>query len=265
MSYNTKKILLVLFIVIVSVVPDQLSKQWASARLATQRSDFSQTFTVVVPDKFDGKTLTEYLTAELTGTQEGEITLIGSRFAFTENKRLKPNSIVTKGQKIEIYRRTVTVIDGLCDFRYARNTGAAWSFLAEADSSFRRPFLISVTGLAILLVFFLLWKLDRDQHILLVLGLASIVGGAIGNLIDRVQLDYVIDFIHCYYNDLHWPTFNIADISITVGAVLVMYVMFFKMKKEEEEEENSKEEQESPKEDKGSQKASSGQTSAEVE
>jgi len=100
------------------------------------------------------------------------------------------------------------------------NTGAAFSLLANAGGWQRWFFTILAVGVSIILITWLA-RLKRDQY-----GLASalslILGGAIGNVIDRINYGYVIDFLDFYYNSWHWPAFNLADSAITVGAVILM-------------------------------------------
>jgi signal peptidase II len=98
------------------------------------------------------------------------------------------------------------------------NPGAAFSFLADAGGWQRWFFLIlSVVVSSILII----WMSRLKRHeIRLAAALALIIGGAIGNLIDRILYGHVIDFIQLYYESWYWPAFNIADSAITVGAVL---------------------------------------------
>jgi signal peptidase II len=106
------------------------------------------------------------------------------------------------------------------DLRKAYNPGAAFSFLSDA-SGWQRWFF---SGLAVLIIGVLVvWlrRLPRGQ-IRVALALALILGGAAGNLVDRVLYGHVIDFIDLYYGTWHWPTFNIADSAITLGAVLLI-------------------------------------------
>jgi signal peptidase II len=123
---------------------------------------------------------------------------------------------------LELYDR-VEVLPVL-DFTLLHNTGAAFSILAGA-SGWQRNFFI-VLGLlvsGVLVVW--LWRLQRGER-LLPIALALIIGGAIGNVIDRVVLGYVVDFIHAHWGGAYFPAFNIADSAITVGAVLLMLDAF---------------------------------------
>ncbi len=101
------------------------------------------------------------------------------------------------------------------------NKGAAFSFLANAGGWQRWFFLILTSGVSI---FIYLWinKLKTHQ-VLQYTALAFILGGAIGNLIDRAIYGHVIDFLDVYFQQHHWPAFNIADSAITIGAILLIY------------------------------------------
>lgn len=101
------------------------------------------------------------------------------------------------------------------------NKGAAFSFLANAGGWQRWFFLILTSAVS---VFIYLWinKLKTHQ-VLQYSALALILGGAIGNLIDRAIYGHVIDFLDVYFQQHHWPAFNIADSAITVGAILLIY------------------------------------------
>lgn len=77
-------------------------------------------------------------------------------------------------------------------------------------------------------IFFMIWLMRLPPKlIVLPMAIAFVLGGAIGNLIDRVTLGYVVDFIHVYWKDSHFPIFNIADCSITLGAILLLVDAFF--------------------------------------
>lgn len=103
---------------------------------------------------------------------------------------------------------------------YARNTGAAFSFLSDAGGWQRWLF----AGLAIVMSSFIgLWLKRLQAHeTLMAVSLSLVLGGAIGNLIDRVAYGYVIDFLDVYYDNWHWPAFNIADSAICVGVALML-------------------------------------------
>lgn len=124
----------------------------------------------------------------------------------------------------------VPVIEPFLNWTLAYNYGAAFSFLADAGGWQKWFF----SGLALLMSLFLIIYLLKAPRkaTLLSLGLAMVLGGALGNLIDRLLHGHVIDFIHVHYADVwHYPIFNIADIGISLGVVLIVIDMLFLEKK----------------------------------
>ena len=107
---------------------------------------------------------------------------------------------------------------------YARNTGAAFSFLSDAGGWQRWLF----AGLAVVMSSFIAWWLKKlgEHEKLMAVALSLVLGGAIGNLIDRVAYGYVIDFLDVYYQNWHWPAFNIADSAICVGVAIMLLDSF---------------------------------------
>jgi signal peptidase II len=107
---------------------------------------------------------------------------------------------------------------------YVHNTGAAFSFLAQAGGWQRWLF----AGLAVVMSSIIaVWLYRLKKHeTLMAVALSLVLGGAIGNLIDRVAYGYVIDFLDVYYQDWHWPAFNIADSAICIGVGLMLLESF---------------------------------------
>ncbi len=101
------------------------------------------------------------------------------------------------------------------------NTGAAFGFLSSA-SGWQNILFIVIASLACLVILWLIWRMDK-QDMLLAMGLMLILGGAAGNLADRLVHGYVIDFIDVYYRTWHWPAFNVADSAITLGAAILIW------------------------------------------
>lgn len=114
--------------------------------------------------------------------------------------------------------QSIPLVDGLFNLTYVRNRGAAFSFLSQA--SWRLPFFIMVSLVAVVVIFVAFRKLRDDQR-LAQIALAMIFSGAVGNLIDRVRLGEVIDFLDVYWKIHHWPAFNVADSLICVGVGLM--------------------------------------------
>ena len=119
---------------------------------------------------------------------------------------------------------SIPVIDNLFSLTYIRNTGAAFGIFAGSHAAFRLPFLIIVSLVAIGFIFIMLKRL-RDTETGLITALAFILGGAIGNLIDRIIYGEVIDFLDVYWSGYHWPAFNLADSFITIGVSVTIYYL----------------------------------------
>ncbi len=107
---------------------------------------------------------------------------------------------------------------------YVRNTGAAFSFLSSAGG-WQRWFFVAVAMVASIVLSVWLARLKTSERWMAVT-LSLILGGAIGNLYDRIAYGYVVDFIDVYYQSWHWPVFNIADCAISVGVVMMLIDTF---------------------------------------
>ena len=109
------------------------------------------------------------------------------------------------------------------NLRVAGNKGAAWGLFRDLPETWRVPFFVAIAVVAVVVIV-LFYRGARGQKVLSV-ALTLILGGALGNLTDRVRLGYVVDFIDSYYGAWHWPTFNVADIAISVGVGLLLVDM----------------------------------------
>ncbi|MDQ7089889.1 MAG: signal peptidase II [Methylococcales bacterium] len=107
---------------------------------------------------------------------------------------------------------------------YVRNEGAAFSFLSEAGGWQRWLFAGLAFAMSILITAWIVRL--KQQELLSAVALSLVLGGAVGNLIDRVAYGYVIDFLDVYYQDKHWPAFNVADSAICVGVFLMLLENF---------------------------------------
>jgi signal peptidase II len=123
-----------------------------------------------------------------------------------------------------VYAEAVPVVPSF-NLTLMYNRGAAFSFLSDA-AGWQRWFFVAISlGASVLLIVWLR-KLKPQQWVLAV-ALSLVLGGAVGNLIDRLWLGYVIDFIQLYYRGFYWPAFNVADSAISVGAVLLIWDALF--------------------------------------
>jgi len=130
-------------------------------------------------------------------------------------------------QKKIIYGEQVEITSFLSLVHF-QNTGAAFSFLSD-QGGWQRYFLIAISLLAVL---YIPWLINQyKKNILIVIGLLLILGGAIGNLYDRISYGYVIDFIYLHFAEFYWPAFNVADSAISVGVLLFLYGSFKSYKK----------------------------------
>lgn len=127
------------------------------------------------------------------------------------------------------YMKSIEVIPGFWNWTLVHNRGAAFSFLAQAGGWQQWLFSALAVGISAVCVL-MLKKADRNDW-RTALPLALIVGGALGNLIDRIRFGYVIDFVHWYYGSFHWPVFNVADSAISIAAVLLIALSFRTEKK----------------------------------
>jgi signal peptidase II len=125
-------------------------------------------------------------------------------------------------RSMQLYQ-TIPVVDGLFNITYLRNKGAAFSFLS--DASWRLPFFILASIIAIIAIMVAFRKLRDDQRFAAV-SLTLVFSGAVGNLIDRVRMGEVIDFLDVYWRSHHWPAFNVADSAICVGVAMLALDMF---------------------------------------
>lgn len=121
--------------------------------------------------------------------------------------------------------QTIEAIGGFLNWTLAFNTGAAFSFLANAGG-WQRWLLSALAAIIALVLAVWLARTPRSDW-RTALPLSLIIGGALGNLLDRVRLGHVVDFVDVYFGDWHYPAFNLADSAVCVGAVLLILFGFF--------------------------------------
>ena len=130
---------------------------------------------------------------------------------------------------IELYQSIQ--INGFFNLTHVHNYGAAFSFLADSGGWQRWFFTAIALGVSVMILWWL--KGTEKKQIMLPVAFSLILGGALGNVYDRIVYGYVIDFLDVYYQQWHWPAFNIADSAIFLGAALLIIDMF-KNKDEEQ-------------------------------
>jgi signal peptidase II len=129
--------------------------------------------------------------------------------------------------RIALYSH-VQVIPGFFRLTHTENTGAAFSLFADSTAPWKTGLLIAFSVLALMVVSTLLWK-NHQAHVATGVGFSLILGGALGNLWDRLARGRVIDFLLVYVKQYQWPVFNLADSAIVVGAgLLIIEILFAK-------------------------------------
>jgi signal peptidase II len=124
-------------------------------------------------------------------------------------------------------------LNSFINLTHQRNTGAAFSFLADAGGWQRWFFVVLATVVSAVIAVWL-WRVRNERQAVLSAGLALVLGGAIGNLIDRLNYGYVTDFVQVWFGDWAYPSFNVADVGITVGAgLLIIDALFFSGREEQ--------------------------------
>lgn len=122
------------------------------------------------------------------------------------------------------------VINGFFNITYVRNYGAAFGFLADSHPAFREIFFLAMPPVALIIILLILRGV-KDNDKWQIFALSSVFGGAVGNYIDRIRFRYVIDFLDFHFQEKYtWPAFNIADMAIVGGVMLLLTLMFFEEK-----------------------------------
>jgi signal peptidase II len=128
-------------------------------------------------------------------------------------------------QRIPLYSH-IQVIPGFFSLTHTENTGAAFSLFADSNAHWKTAMLIAFSVIALTVVSVLLWK-NHHAHMATGVGLSLIMGGALGNLWDRLARGRVVDFLLFYVKRYQWPVFNLADSAIVIGAgLLVLEILF---------------------------------------
>jgi signal peptidase II len=118
----------------------------------------------------------------------------------------------------------IPLIPGCLNLVHVHNKGAAFGLLSGWSAEFAWLFFVVVSALVLVVLGYLLWQLPDDQGPA-ALGYSLVLTGALGNLIDRIRLGEVVDFIDVYWGRYHWPAFNVADSLVCVGAAVLVWVI----------------------------------------
>lgn len=121
---------------------------------------------------------------------------------------------------------SIAVIPGFFHITHVENSGAAFGLFADSTAEWKVAALVAFSAIALLVVSVLLWKNSHSVSTTTI-GLSLILGGAFGNLWDRMMAGHVVDFLDFYVGSYHWPAFNVADSAIVIGAVLLVSEILF--------------------------------------
>jgi signal peptidase II len=128
-------------------------------------------------------------------------------------------------QAHDIESARFVVFDSWFALHVVGNKGAAWGLFRNLPESWRVPFFLAISVIAVVAIV-LFFRRTQEHQVLLRVALTFILGGALGNLADRIRLGYVVDFIDWHYRNVyHWPTFNVADVAISTGVGLLLLDM----------------------------------------
>jgi signal peptidase II len=123
--------------------------------------------------------------------------------------------------------QTISVIPGFFNLTHIYNTGGAFGFLSGNISGYQQIFFLTASIVAVCLILYLYSK-TPPHYFFLEIGFSLILGGALGNIADRIRIGKVVDFLDFHIMGLHWPSFNIADSAITIGILIFVYHLLFK-------------------------------------
>jgi signal peptidase II len=121
---------------------------------------------------------------------------------------------------------TVPLLPHFCNLIHTSNAGAAFGLFSDSPAPWKTVLLIVTSGALLAMVIAIMWR-NQQLRWGTGMGLALILGGALSNLFDRIRLGRVVDFLDVYYRSYHWPTFNLADSAIVVGAGLLVVQLLF--------------------------------------
>jgi signal peptidase II len=121
---------------------------------------------------------------------------------------------------------SITVIPGFLDITHLHNAGVAFGMFSGNSSNTKQLLLMFASLIAVGVLFYLYHQANQTNRFMMA-GFALLLGGAVGNLIDRIYMGKVVDFIDLYIGDMHWPAFNVADSAISVGVTILLYHVIF--------------------------------------
>lgn len=170
------------------------------------------------------QTIGEVLSEQARATPEALTVALAAGILAAEAPVVDVQERPEAGETLALLDRSVDLIPGFMKLVYAENPGAAWGFMADASDTARLVFFSLVAVIAALAMIWAIW-IGWMGSVFGTLALGAILGGAVGNLIDRLRYQVVVDFILNYIGDARWPVYNVADVAISVGVGLILIEM----------------------------------------
>ena len=247
-GHLVKKYLLFSILVVIGTFADLYTKTLAENSLASPGYPHSALDFTLTDEDREG-TLGDYLSTQFEENTAEEIEIFAqwTEISYGENEARPGYTEVplAGAESISVRYRSITLIDWCpgdedCNFlglHYVENRGAAWGFLSNYEGSWRRGFFITVGLIAVCFILYLVVRAEPER-ILLITSLGFVIGGALGNIADRIRYGYVVDFI-AWHPFFAWPTFNIADSLICVGVALLFIDGYLDQKRNPIQEEKS--------------------------
>lgn len=223
-------------VVVTAVILDLSTKTWAERTLASQTSSWTHGLSADVTPEDYGKSAQDFVLENWAIDMDDPNEKHAVNWLYSvdpeqpgREAHLASYSLLDERvTQVELRYRVITVVPGFWSFSYAENTGAAFGFMSGEAHWLRRTFFVLISLFALALISSLYRKIPDDKRILQI-SLAAVVGGAIGNLVDRVRYGYVVDFIDWYATIggqvKHWPTFNVADMYVSCGVTVLIILI----------------------------------------
>jgi signal peptidase II len=183
-----------------------------------------------MPEQSSAKPLPNVLAGREAGNESTASTPPRRPFLFLLGAITIPVILLDQATKLFVQAHmalyeSIAIIPNYLDITYTLNPGAAFSMLADAPPWVREAFLLTMACAAIVVLAVLILRSDRVS--ISSIAFALIMGGAMGNLIDRAIRGRVIDFMRAHYYDLNYPIFNVADSAISIGVAMIVLTAFF--------------------------------------
>ncbi len=209
---------------------DRTDRLLANRWLASAREDADPAAVLsAVDESLSDLQMSTWLTDRVRRLSEdrlGEVSGTRMHAIRGRTSTISPLAPAIVGQTYLVEWRQIDVMGKWFKYVYAENTGAAFGFLKEAPPTLRDTIFFSLTLIVLLAIFGIIVRTEA-RHRAVLIALTAILAGAIGNFIDRIRYGYVIDFIDMFLGSYHWPTYNVADIGISCGVVLLMLDITF--------------------------------------